>query len=72
MRRFLLVFSFLLLFSPIASGGGYVQPPQQQIQPVKSKVLTEAVLTALITGGFGFAGVVVTAIAINKKRKKKD
>jgi len=77
LRKLLLTTVLLAFFAPALAlgGGGYVEdrPEQQMIQePLRHKKegMSDSVLAALIAGGLGLTGAVITAVvAINSRRK---
>jgi hypothetical protein len=78
LRKLLLTLALLVVFAPVASLAGQPSPEQQMIQEPLVAHSTEnhddgmssEVLAALIAGGLGFTGVVITAVvSINSRRK---
>ncbi len=80
LRKLFLTAVLLAFFAPAAMAGniGKGDPPQQQIQQMpptahiveKDDGISSEVLAALIAGGLGLLGVVITAVVTIQNRKK--
>ena len=81
LRKLLLTIALLVIFAPAVSlAGGYVE--EEQPQMIQEPLVTHStenhddgmspeVLAALIAGGLGLTGVVITAVvSINNRRKR--